>query len=166
MDHSDNEEPFLQSDDDADSTVSDSRVPLHPHHHSAVPAEYSYVRNTYMGVCQLLPNLPHRRIDMKVYPRELAAFAMLYFTGSDHFNRSMRLYARNHGFHLSDKGLYRAVLDHQNQSITLGKMIPCTTEKEIFEQLGLQYKDPWERNSVDVMAADAAKTVLASSTVT
>jgi hypothetical protein len=62
-------------------------------------------RASYMGVCKL-PNQAkaiHRRIDIKIYPHELLPFAMLYFTGSDHFNRSMRLYAKKRGFSLSDK---------------------------------------------------------------
>jgi len=36
----------------------------------------------------------HRRLDLKVYPPEEDAYALLYFTGSDHFNRSMRHYAK------------------------------------------------------------------------
>jgi hypothetical protein len=34
----------------------------------------------------------HRRIDLKVYPVNSFPTAILYFTGSDHFNRSMRLW--------------------------------------------------------------------------
>ena len=45
-----------------------------------------------------------RRLDLKVYPREEYAFALLYFTGSDHFNRSMRHYAKARGYSLSDHG--------------------------------------------------------------
>ena len=54
----------------------------------------------------------YRRIDIKVYPRSMYAFALLYFTGSDHFNRSMRWYAHylkigHHvGHKLSDDGLF------------------------------------------------------------
>ena len=44
-------------------------------------------RSSYMGVCQLTAQELHRRIDIKIYPRSLLALAMLYFTGSDHFNR-------------------------------------------------------------------------------
>lgn len=32
-------------------------------------------------------------------------FALLYFTGSDHFNCSMRFFAKMKGLSLSDKGL-------------------------------------------------------------
>jgi DNA polymerase lambda len=46
---------------------------------------------TYMGIAKI--GVTHRRIDIKVYPRDSFGFALLYFTGSDHFNRSMRLFA-------------------------------------------------------------------------
>lgn len=35
------------------------------------------------------------------------AFAVLYFTGSGHFNMSMRSFAKMKGLKLSDKGLCR-----------------------------------------------------------
>jgi hypothetical protein len=45
-------------------------------------------RASYMGVCRVLhPHSHHRRIDIKIYPKYLYPFAILYFTGSDHFNR-------------------------------------------------------------------------------
>lgn len=115
-------------------------------------------RHSYMGVCKLQddPTSLHRRIDMKVYPRELGAFATLYFTGSDHFNRSMRLYAKRNGFHLSDKGLFRAARDNYDNPVNVSGIIPCRTEREIFQHLGLEYKEPWDRNSADVIASDAA----------
>lgn len=47
---------------------------------------------SYMGICHLEDAL-HHRIDIKYYPREEFAFAVLYFTGSDVFNRKMRLEA-------------------------------------------------------------------------
>jgi len=43
----------------------------------------------YMGVCKV--GEKSRRIDIKVYPKEQFAFAVLYFTGAAHFNRSMRV---------------------------------------------------------------------------
>ena len=59
-------------------------------------------RASYMGICKLpRGNSIHRRIDIKTYPRRYSAFAMLYFTGSDHFNRSMRSYADKTGFKLT-----------------------------------------------------------------
>jgi len=58
-----------------------------------------------MGVCKLDLDEYYRRIDIKVYPRSQYAFALLYFTGSDYFNRSMRRYAELKGYSLSDHGL-------------------------------------------------------------
>jgi DNA polymerase/3'-5' exonuclease PolX len=45
------------------------------------------------------PNLPHRRIDFQLIARKSWPFALLYFTGSGLFNRSMRLYAGKNGNH-------------------------------------------------------------------
>ena len=59
-----------------------------------------------MGICKLnKPNSLHRRIDMKIYPSDQYGFALLYFTGSDYFNRSMRFFARKKGYSLSDHAL-------------------------------------------------------------
>ena len=59
-----------------------------------------------MGVCEF-DDQTHHRIDIKHYPLEQYAFALLYFTGSGMFNRSMRLYATTLGLQLSDKGFAR-----------------------------------------------------------
>lgn len=57
------------------------------------------------------------------------------------FNRSMRLYASKIGLQLSDHG---AVARQKNPGDQLwDKPIPsCSTEKDIFEILGLDYKSP------------------------
>jgi len=57
-----------------------------------------------MGVC-VFESQQHHRIDIKYYPIQQFAFATLYFTGSDMFNRSMRLFARKKGLSLSDHGI-------------------------------------------------------------
>jgi DNA polymerase lambda len=90
----------------------------------------------FMGICKDDNNI-HRRIDIKVYNKEEFPFALLYFTGSAYFNRSMRLFARYLGLHLSDKELsYR-----KN-----GVKILCKNEREIFEKLGIEYKQPCDRD--------------------
>ncbi|PFH32178.1 hypothetical protein BESB_021190 [Besnoitia besnoiti] len=51
------------------------------------------------------PSLP-RRIDIKIYPERCHAYALLYFTGSAQFNRSMRAWAKRINYSLDDTGLY------------------------------------------------------------
>ena len=58
----------------------------------------------YMGVC-LFKDTVHHRIDLKHYPAEQYAFALLYFTGSDLFNREMRMVAHEKGLILGDSGV-------------------------------------------------------------
>ena len=74
-----------------------------------------------MGICVFQDKL-HHRIDIKYYPRDEFAFALLYFTGSDHFNRSMRLFARRKGIMLSDKG-FKQIEKPQHQSQILQPLV-------------------------------------------
>jgi len=115
------------------------------HHHT----KRKHENKTCFAVCKL-PGAGgktriHRRLDLKVYPRENFAFAILYFTGSDHFNRSMRWYAHKMGLTLSDHGLSRAIR-HNREKVWEGPSVFCETEQDIFQALGLQYVEPWRRN--------------------
>ena len=56
-----------------------------------------------MGVCYFEGQ--HHRIDIKHYSVDQYAFALMYFTGSDLFNRQMRMVAHSKGLMLSDHGL-------------------------------------------------------------
>ena len=113
--------------------------------HLSLPRGGSHISETYMGIYQLEPGTPHRRIDMKIYARECFGYAVLYFTGSDYFNRSMRLFARKKGYTLSDHGLHPA-FRLRNQKIWEGENIPCFTEEDVFKVLGLDYRKPEERS--------------------
>ena len=81
--------------------------------------------NSYMGICQL-PGGIHRRIDMKNYPLEEFGFAILYFTGSDMFNRWLRIVASKKGFTLSDHGLV------PSGSTDRKSVVVCPEEKDVF----------------------------------
>lgn len=68
----------------------------------------THAQASFMGMCKLPSFHPlfsniHRRIDIKCYLREFFPFALLYFTGSDHFNRSMRRFANDNGKHFAYK---------------------------------------------------------------
>ncbi|KAL4125168.1 hypothetical protein PRIC2_008754 [Phytophthora ramorum] len=121
--------------------------------------------DTYMGVCRVSENLPYRRLDIKIYPRQFFGFAMLYFTGSDHFNRSMRLFANKNGWSLSDRALTR-VMRVNGTKVRLGDSVICESEVDVFIALGLEYKDPTERNCFDIkfLDEDEAKAKRNSST--
>mmetsp|Transcript_28070 Transcript_28070/g.38967 ORF Transcript_28070/g.38967 Transcript_28070/m.38967 type:complete len:759 (+) Transcript_28070:132-2408(+) len=116
------------------------------HHHTRRKHE----NKTCFGICKLSKGNGtnerlHRRIDLKVYPREHFAFAILYFTGSDHFNRSMRWYAHRKGLSLSDHGLSKAIRVNR-EKVWEGRSVFCETEEDIFKVLDLDYVEPWRRN--------------------
>ncbi len=121
---------------------------------------------SYMGVCRLskshvddpttIVSGTFRRIDIKFYPRNQFAFALLYFTGSDFFNRSMRLYAKKSlGLSLSDTHLVEDTGFKKN-----GREVPCDSEREIFAALGLVYRDPTQRNCSGVELAKYDETLV------
>lgn len=102
---------------------------------------------SYRGIVRLQGYPTFRRLDLKVYPRQEYAYALLYFTGSDHFNRSMRALAKAKGYSLSDHGLVRAQ-KVASQNIVRGttNLAPAECERDIFAHLGLEYREPWDRN--------------------
>jgi DNA polymerase lambda len=113
--------------------------------HLTVPKGGSHESMSYMGVGMLPEVGLHRRIDIKHYPIHQFAFAVLYFTGSDMFNRSMRLFARKKGYSLSDHAL--VPVEHRpGAEKWQGQEVICFTEQDIFRFLGLDYRTPEERN--------------------
>ncbi|XP_068954875.1 DNA polymerase lambda isoform X1 [Petaurus breviceps papuanus] len=102
----------------------------------------------YLGVCQLPgPSHPHRRLDIIVVPYSEFACALLYFTGSAYFNRSMRALAKTKGMSLSEHALSTAVVrDGHGTKVGPGRALPTPTEKDVFRLLGLPYREPSERD--------------------
>ncbi|KAI0505256.1 hypothetical protein F5B22DRAFT_628393 [Xylaria bambusicola] len=74
-----------------------------------------------------------RRIDFLLVPAAEIGAALIYFTGNDLFNRSMRLLARKKNMKLNHRGLFGV-------GVSEGK-----DEKKIFEILGVQWREPHER---------------------
>lgn len=64
-------------------------------HHLTSPEDVHGSHGKFMGTCRLLdrPAARHRRLDLIATPWVEWGAALLYFTGSAHFNRSMRLLA-------------------------------------------------------------------------
>ncbi|KAG6063959.1 hypothetical protein E4U32_000710 [Claviceps aff. humidiphila group G2b] len=87
-----------------------------------------------------------RRIDFLLVPETERGAALIYFTGNDIFNRSMRLLARRKGMRLNDKGLWgRGDTKVGNGVRTGGELVEGRCERRIFEILGVQWREPTER---------------------
>ncbi|XP_007909582.1 DNA polymerase lambda [Callorhinchus milii] len=99
----------------------------------------------YLGVCRL-PGQRHRRLDIIVVPHSELACALLYFTGSAHFNRSMRALAKTKQMSLSEHSLNRDVLRSGATKISRGLPLSTPTERDVFQCLGLPYREPHERD--------------------
>jgi len=101
----------------------------------------------YMGVCRLPgENKLHRRLDIIVIPYKEKATALMYFTGSAHFNRSMRLLATKMGLSLNEHGLRGGVLRSGKEKLNEGFLLETSSEESVFKHLGLVYRQPTERD--------------------
>lgn len=97
----------------------------------------------FMGVC-VLPKTDeklHRRIDIRLIPNDQYYCGILYFTGSDEFNRRMRQEALEKGFTINEYSIRPL-----GSTGVPGEPIPVTSEEEIFELIDMDYKQPHERN--------------------
>ncbi|KAK8049034.1 DNA polymerase [Apiospora phragmitis] len=87
-----------------------------------------------------------RRIDLLLVPASQLGAALIYFTGNDIFNRSIRLLAQKKGMRLNQRGLYRDVLRGKgNVKIAEGELIEGEYERKIFRHLGVHWREPHER---------------------
>jgi DNA polymerase IV len=87
-----------------------------------------------------------RRIDFLLVPWAEIGAALLYFTGNDIFNRSMRLLASTKGFRLNQRGLYKDVMRGKGrEKITEGILVEGRDERKIFEVLGVPWRPPEHR---------------------
>ncbi|TSK17976.1 DNA polymerase lambda [Bagarius yarrelli] len=101
----------------------------------------------YLGVCVLPgPGQRHRRIDVIVVPHNEFACALLYFTGSAHFNRSMRALAKTKSMSLSEHSLNAGVVRERGVKVVSGLPLSTPTERVVFEHLGIPYREPHERD--------------------
>lgn len=90
----------------------------------------------YMGITRTSTGVAFR-IDMEVIKPHEWPFALLYFTGSGPFNEKQRLIAKKMGYSLSEHGL---------KDVELGSYVKgITSERKIFEFLGMDYLSPWDR---------------------
>lgn len=98
------------------------------------------------GVSCLSSSKTWRRLDLLLVPDYEMGAALLYFTGNDIFNRSMRLLAGKMGMRLNQRGLYKNVVRERNrEKLNEGTLVEGRCERRIFEVLGVPWREPEER---------------------
>ena len=98
------------------------------------------------GACCLPGQTQWRRIDFLLVPWAEMGAALIYFTGNDIFNRSMRLLASKKGYRLNQRGLYKDVIRGKNRErITEGTLVESRDERKIFDILGVPWRPPEHR---------------------
>ncbi|THH33346.1 hypothetical protein EUX98_g800 [Antrodiella citrinella] len=104
-----------------------------------IPENWSDLENMYRGLCRRDENSRRRRIDFLTVPYVHRGAALLYYTGDDIFNRSMRMKANRMGYSLNQKGLFANVIRNpsdRREKLDDGTIIASATEEEIFKKLG------------------------------
>ncbi|KAF9870031.1 DNA polymerase [Colletotrichum karsti] len=87
-----------------------------------------------------------RRVDFLLVPETEMGAALIYFTGNDIFNRSIRLLASKKGMRLNQRGLYKDVMRGPGRvKLTEGELVEGRDERKIFEILGVKWREPHER---------------------
>jgi DNA polymerase lambda len=106
-----------------------------------------YPHHLYMGLARLSPDHKVRRIDIKIYDRKVLAFALLYFTGSDYFNRSLRLLCQKSGWTLSDQGLRKTQAGASYKTREWrSRSIACESELDVLTAIGAPWREPKDRD--------------------
>ena len=82
----------------------------------------------------------NRRVDIRLIPTKSIGSAMLYFTGSGEFNKSMRTYALKQGYTINEYGIYKLKAGGSK-----GFRIKTGEEGDIFNVLKLEYVEPEDR---------------------
>ncbi|KAF2362120.1 DNA polymerase beta thumb domain [Trinorchestia longiramus] len=95
----------------------------------------------FMGVCRLNEDHLHRRLDIRLLAPDQYYCGVLYFTGSDLFNKEMRSAALDAGFTLNEYSIRP-----MGCTGVPGEPLPVSSERDIFDYIGMEYKEPSERN--------------------
>ncbi|KIR53366.1 DNA polymerase lambda subunit [Cryptococcus gattii Ru294] len=115
-------------------------------HELSAPHDWNALEAKWMGVGRVGQSAIYRRIDILCVPYESWGASLIYFTGNELFNRSLRLYARKLGYSLNQRGLYRNVVRARDGTKVLeGDRVASRTEEEIFHELGLRWRHPHHR---------------------
>jgi NAD-dependent DNA ligase/DNA polymerase/3'-5' exonuclease PolX len=115
-----------------------------------------YVLSRGPTKCLVVAKIPSsdsaRRVDFLYTNPEEFPFAILYFTGSKIFNTVMRHVALEKGYTMNEHGIYKIEAKKKGEKVQHA----FTSEEDIFNFLGLEYKSPIER--IDGRAVIVKKT--------
>lgn len=89
--------------------------------------------------------------DLRVVSDAEFPFALAYFTGSKEHNIVLRQRAIARGLRLNEYGLFRSAEETRDPRL----LVPCRTEEEIYERLGLAYVPPELREDLGEFEAAA-----------
>lgn len=82
--------------------------------------------------------------DLRVVSDAEFPFALMYFTGSKEHNIVMRQRAIERGLRLNEYGLFRSKIETRDPQL----LVPCQTEHDIFEKVGLHFIPPEMREDI------------------
>ncbi|KNC77754.1 hypothetical protein SARC_09790, partial [Sphaeroforma arctica JP610] len=94
-----------------------------------------------------LEGCPHRRIDLVLSRAECWAHVLLNWSGSTLFLRSLSEYAKKHSTPAYINGKLGLEVVGKRDRDGKPVLLICKSEEDIFENLGLEYIPPEERNS-------------------
>jgi DNA polymerase (family X) len=124
---------------------------------SKKPAEVIHFFTTQPGVAKVLAEGDTKasvllaggiQSDLRVVSDREFPSALMYFTGSKEHNIVMRQRAIDRGLRLNEYGLFRSKEETRDPKL----LVPCGTEEEIFEHLGLNYVPPEMREDLGEVA--------------
>jgi DNA polymerase (family 10) len=86
--------------------------------------------------------------DLRVVSDAEYPYALMYFTGNKEHNIVMRQRAIERGLRLNEYGLFRSKEETRDPKL----LVPCKTEEDIFQELGLHYVPPEMREDLGEFA--------------
>ena len=119
-----------------------------------------YVLSRGPTKCLVVAKIPSsdaaRRVDFLYTNPEEFPFAILYFTGSKIFNTVMRHIALEKGYTMNEHGIYKMEAKKKGEKVQR----TFTSEEDIFDFLGLEYKSPIERTDGRAIVVKTSKSKL------
>lgn len=100
----------------------------------------------FMAFCRLDSDKPYRRLDLLLTPAAEYPYAVLYFTGSDKFNVSMRQRALDRGYTLNEHGMKPLAA----AGVPVAPVPTMRTERDIFDFLDIRWRLPKDRNTSEL----------------